>query len=276
MTTTETRVADHYTNGALLAAISSGWEKVRAVSDAAPLDQLAGVDEFHIGGRPATELVCAQMDLRPGLRVLDVGCGLGGAARYMAARYEVDVEGIDLTPEYVSVGNTLTANVGLSARVRLVEGSALELPQPDDSFDRVSMFHVGMNIEDKTRLFAQIARVLRPGGRLAVYDVMRVGDGDLAFPVAWAQDESTSFVAPVDGYRAAIGGAGLSVASEASMKDLGMEFFAKMKQRMAEGGPPPLGLHILMGQDAGIKAGNMAGNISKGAIAPVLLLARNG
>jgi ubiquinone/menaquinone biosynthesis C-methylase UbiE len=274
MTATEQRVADHYTNGALQAVIAAGWDKLRAASDAAPLDQLAGVDEFHIGGRAATEMVCARMELSPGLKVLDVGCGLGGAARFMAARHGVHVEGIDLTPEYVEVGNGLTRAVGLADSVRLTRASALSLPQGDASFNRASLFHVGMNIEDKPALFAEIGRVLKPGGLLAVYDVMRIGDGDLDFPVAWAQDRSTSFVATVADYRAAIEAAGLAVRSAEDKKDLALEFFARMRARMAESGPPPLGLHLLMGEDAGLKAANMAANIAKGALAPVLMLAQ--
>lgn len=173
MTTTETKVIQHYTNGALLGAIRDGWQLLQNVSDADPVDQLAGVDEFHIGGRIATEMVCRQLDLRPGLRVLDVGCGLGGAARFMAANYGVIVEGVDLTPEYVAVGNALTDAVGLGNKVRLIEGSALALPKGNAAFDRVTMFHVGMNIQNKALLFSEIARVLKPDGLLAAYDVMR-------------------------------------------------------------------------------------------------------
>lgn len=274
MTAIEARVAGHYTSGTLQAVIEAGWAKLRAQSDAAPVDQLAGVDEFHIGGRSATEMVCKQMELGNGLKVLDVGCGLGGAARFMAAHYGVDVEGVDLTPEFVEVGNALTQEAGLGRKVRLIRASALNLPQEDAGFDRASMFHVGMNIENKGALFAEIGRVLKPGGLLAVYDVMRVGEEALDYPVAWAKDESTSFVATVAAYQSAIEAAGLSLYTVDAKKDLGLEFFARMKARMAESGPPPLGLHILMGQDAGIKAGNMAAGIAKGGIAPVLLLAR--
>jgi MPBQ/MSBQ methyltransferase len=192
----------------------------------------------------------------------------------MASRYGVDVEGIDLTREYIEVGNALTRAVGLDGKVRLAQGSALNLPYADASFDRASQFHVGMNIEDKDGLFADVARVLKPGGLFAVYDVMRVGDDALDYPVAWAEDESTSFVAPVEDYAAALAAAGLEVQATESKKDLGLAFFAKMKARMAESGPPPLGLHIVMGKDAAIKAANMAKNIAKGAIAPVLMLAR--
>ena len=274
MTAIEVRVANHYTSGTLQAVVEAGWARVRAQSDAAPVDQLAGVDEFHIGGRLATEMVCERMELAHGLKILDVGCGLGGAARFMAARYGVDVEGVDLTPEFIDVGNALTRALGLDKKVRLVRASALDLPQDEASFDRASMFHVGMNIEDKLALFAEISRVLKPGGLLAVYDVMRTGEGAMDYPVAWAQDESTSFVAEVTAYQAAIEAAGLSVCAVEAKKGLGLEFFARMKARMAESGPPPLGLHIMMGRDAGIKANNMAAGIAKGAIAPVLILAR--
>lgn len=162
----------------------------------------------------------------------------------------------------------------LSDRVRLLRASALDLPQEDSSFDRASMFHVGMNIDNKAGLFAEIGRVLKPGGLLAVYDVMTVGEEILEYPVAWAKDESTSFVATAAAYQSATETAGLSVNAIEAKRELGLEFFARMKARMAESGPPPLGLHILMGQDAGVKAGNMAAGIAKGAIAPMLVLAR--
>jgi len=274
MTAIEARVAGHYTSGTLQAMIEAGWAKVRAQSDLAPVDQLAGVDEFHIGGRPATQMVCQRMEMKSGLKILDVGCGLGGAARFMAAHYGAEVDGVDITPEFVEVGNALTQEAGLGNKVRLLRASALNLPQEDASFDRASMFHVGMNIENKAALFAEIGRVLKPGGLLAVYDVMTVGEGSLEYPVAWAKDESTSFVATAAAYQSAIEAAGLSVNAIEAKRELGLEFFARMKARMAESGPPPLGLHILMGQDAGVKAGNMAAGIAKGAIAPVLVLAR--
>lgn len=274
MTAIEAKVAGHYTSGTLQALIEAGWEKMRAQSDAAPVDQLSGVDEFHIGGRAATEMVCQQMELKQGLKILDVGCGLGGAARFMAAHYGADVEGVDLTREFVEVGNALTKKAGLEDKVRLVRASGLNLPQADATFDRATMFHVGMNIEDKVTLFAQISRVLKPGGLLAVYDVLRVGEEALDYPVAWAKDESTSFVSTLATYQSAIEAAGLSVYATNAKKELGLEFFARMKARMAASGPPPLGLHILMGQDAGVKAANMAAGIAKGAIAPVLVLAR--
>ena len=151
-------------------------------------------------------------------------------ARFMAARHDVDVEGVDLTPEFVEVGVALTREVGLGEKVRLMRGSALDLPQDSAAFDRAIMFHVGMNIEDKTALFAEIARVLKPGGICGVYDVMTVGDAELDYPVAWAQDESTSFVADVATYRTAIEAAGLSIYAVETKKNSGWSFSRRSKR----------------------------------------------
>ncbi len=270
----ETKVANHYERGTLGAQIGAGWAKLKSESQAAPIDQLADMDEFHVGGRAATQMVCDQLDLVAGMKILDVGCGLGGAARYMATTYHVQVEGVDLTPEYVTVGQQLNQEVGLDDRVQLCVGSALELPKPDAAFDGVTMFHVGMNIEDKARLFAELARVLKPGGTMAVYDVMRGGEAALAYPVPWAFDHSTSFVARPQDYREMMERQGLVVTSEASKKDFGLAFFAKMKARMAESGPPPLGLHLVMGPDVGDKVANLVAGIQSDAVAPVVMLAR--
>jgi ubiquinone/menaquinone biosynthesis C-methylase UbiE len=273
MSEMEAMVASHYATGSLGTQIRAGWAQLKSQSQARPVDQLAGVDEFHIGGRSATEMVCDQLGLAPGMRVLDVGCGLGGAARYMATRYDVDVEGVDITAEYVAVGNALTDEVGLSDRVRLTVASALDLPSPDAAFDGITMFHVGMNIQDKARLFGELARVLKPGGQVAVYDVMQVGEAPLAYPVPWAFDQSTSFLAQPDDYRALLESQGLAVTLEAVKKDFALAFFAKMKARKAESGPPPLGLHLVMGPDAAVKVANIVAGIQAGAVAPVVMLA---
>lgn len=274
MTTTEQEVAQHYTHGSLESAILAGLEKLRDVSEAAKVDQLAGVDEFHIGGRPATAAMAEQLHLGPGLKVLDVGCGLGGTARFLANTYGCRVSGVDITPEYVAVGNSLNRQLGLDGQIALEVASALSMPQKDASFDRATMLHVGMNIADKNALFSEIARVTRPGGYLGVYDIMRTGDAPLAYPVPWAQTEATSFLAAAEDYRNAIEANGFEVLQETGKRDIALEFFAKMQARLAEAGPPPLGLHIVMGQEASQKAANMIGNIQNGSIAPVQIVAR--
>jgi ubiquinone/menaquinone biosynthesis C-methylase UbiE len=133
------------------------------------------------------------------VRLLDVGCGIGGASR-MAAMTGAEVTGIDLTPEFVETARVLTKRAGLADRATFVATPAESLPLDDGSFDAAVMVHVGMNIPDKQAVFAEVHRVLAPGGRFGVYEQMRTGDGDLPFPMPWAEDERSSFVERVEDY----------------------------------------------------------------------------
>lgn len=268
-------VARHYTHGTLLETIRSGLESLGKTPGTATIDDLAPVDEFHIGGRRASEEFLGRLPLDSSSHVLDVGCGLGGAARLAAARFGCRVTGIDLTPEYVEVGKALCEWVGLDGRIDLRQGSALDLPFEDALFDAAYMLHVGMNISDKRALFAEVARVLRPGATFGIYDVMRTGEGDLAYPVPWAEAPETSALAAPGDYRGALEAAGFAVAEERDRRDFALEFFAALAARTAAAeGPPPLGLHLLMGPTAKRKVANMVENIEAGRIAPVELIAR--
>lgn len=268
-------VARHYTHGALLETIRSGLETLGKTPGAATIDDLAPVDEFHIGGRRASEAFLGRLPLNSSSHVLDVGCGLGGAARLAADRFGCRVTGIDLTPEYVEVGKALCEWVGLSGRIDLRQGSALDLPFEDALFDAAYMLHVGMNIADKRAVFAEVARVLRPGATFGIYDVMRTGEGTLAFPVPWAEAPETSALAAPDDYRGALEAAGFAVTEARDRRDFALEFFAALAAKAAAAeGPPPLGLHLLMGPTAKRKVANMVENIEVGRIAPVELIAR--
>ena len=270
----EQAVALHYAHGSLeetiLDALTAAGKDLNRLT---PKD-LAPVDEFHVGGRPATIAFAQEFGPRPGMRLLDVGCGLGGAARYFAHEHGCRVTGIDLSEEYVNVANALAARVGLDERVSCEQGSVLALPFEPESFDGAYMFHVGMNVEDKSRLFGEVRRVLAPSGRFGIYDVMRLAPGDLSFPVPWASGPESSFVADAASYRRWLEAAGFEVLKERNRRDFALEVFAQMRARGAAAGPGPLGLHIVMGASAGQKVKNMIGDISAGLIAPTELICR--
>lgn len=270
----EQAVASHYAHGSLeetiLDALAAAGKDVNHLS---PRD-LSPVDEFHVGGRAATTAFAEQFGLRSGMRVLDIGCGLGGAARYFAHEHGCQVTGIDLTAEYVNVANALAARVRLDERVSCEVGSALALPFEPGVFDAAYMLHVGMNIEDKPRLFAEVRRILRPGGLFGIYDVMRLGGGDLSYPVPWASGPESSFVADAASYRRWLEAAGFEVLKERDRRDFALEIFAQMRARGAGAAAAPLGLHIVMGANAGQKVKNMVGDISAGLIAPTELICR--
>lgn len=268
----EQSVARHYSHGALEEQILDTLAKLGVDPEQLQPDQLAPVDEFHIGGRAATVALVDQLDLRPGLRVLDVGSGLGGTARYLAHHHGVTVTGIDLTEEYVQVARSLTRRAGLAEQVAFHQGSATALPFDDHSFDRACMLHVGMNIADKQAVFAEVRRVLTDEGTFGVYDVMRTGTTEPTYPVPWASTPATSFLAEPARYRELLSEAGLSVARERDRSEFGVTFFQRLRAMIAESGPPALGLHIVMGQDAATKVANMIDNLERGLIAPVEMI----
>jgi SAM-dependent methyltransferase len=267
-------VSNHYTHGSLLDAIRAGVEGLGKSPDTISVHDLGPVEEFHIGGRVATESFLDQLDLSSDHHVLDVGCGLGGASRFVAQRYGSRVTGIDLTHEYIETGRVLCSWLGLEHRVALDQGTATAMSYPDGTFDKAYMMHVGMNIADKQCLVSELHRVLRPGGYLGIYDVMRVGDGDLTFPVPWAASADASAVASPDEYKNALKAVGFQITAERNRRAFALDFFARLQAGAATAkGPPPLGLHILMGETAAMKVRNMIENISENRLAPVELIA---
>lgn len=268
-------VAEHYLHGNLLGAIQDAITKLGKTVDSVTIEDLAPVDEFHIGGRLATDNLLDQLNFSKQGKILDVGCGLGGASRYVANKYHNNVTGIDLTQEYIETGNALCAWVKLDKYVSLQHGSALSMPFQDEAFDGGYMMHVGMNIEDKAQLFSEIYRVLRPGSFFGVYDVMRIENGELAYPVPWATENSTSKVATPDQYKQALSGAGFEVYKENVRRDFALEFFKQLREKTeVNGGPPPLGLHTLMKDSTAVKFNNMIHNITKNYIAPVEIIVK--
>jgi SAM-dependent methyltransferase len=272
----EKTVAEHYAHGSLEAAILEALVKTgKDPKSLAPAD-LAPVDEFHIGGRQATVDLAAQLPFEPGCRLLDIGSGLGGASRYFAQERGCQVTGIDLTHDYVRAAEALARRVGLDRNISYQHGSALDLPFPPGMFDGAYMLHVGMNIAAKADLFAGVRRVLKAGAVFAVYDVMRdAGAGDLKFPVPWAATADTSFVESAQTYARLLDDAGFRVVRQRNRRDVAIEFFRQMRaQFAASGGPPALGLHILMGPTAPQKTANMIENLERALIAPTEIVAQ--
>ena len=269
-------VADHYTHGSLERAIFEALSASGKDLDRLDSADLAPVDEFHIGGRQATTDFADRLNFGPGLHLLDIGSGLGGASRYFAQERQCRVTGIDLTDEYVSVAEALSKAVGLDKMVSYRQGSALDLPFEAGAFDGAYMLHVGMNIADKAQLFAEVRRVLKPGGIFGVYDVMLgQGDGDLSFPLPWASSPLTSFVESAEFYREGLESVGFTVEKPNSRKAFALEFFNQMRARAATAGEqPPLGLHVLMGASTPQKVANMIANLERDLIAPTEIIAR--
>ena len=264
-------VVEHYRSDELeekiLAALAAQGYDV----DHMRIDQLAAVDEFHIEGRASTVRLMDQMDMRAGLRVLDIGSGLGGPARYLAETYDVTVTGIDLTREFVTVAQSLTRRTGLEGRVEFRQGTATNLPFGDASFDRICMNNVGFNVADKRRLLSEARRVLTDDGIFGIFEVLTTESGPVVYPTPWATTEGISFLVGAGEYRELLNKAGFEVTSQTDRSGGGIAFFRDMDSQIAVGGPT---LALVFGADAAIKVTNMIDNLNRGVIAPTELICR--
>src|SRR5579872_4001378 len=211
MPSTTVLVEDHYGRGGLLERIEAALRANGEAVDKFAVEALYPLDQLHSRQLTATKEHLARLQLDESKHVLDIGSGIGGPARYMAATFGCRVTGIDLTEEFVAVARELTRRCGLAELVTYERADALAMPFADQSFDAGSCLHVAMNIADKRRLLGETGRVLRRGGRL-VWSVVVLGSVRAPhYPVPWSRDASASFIVPPDELRAAFADAGLAV-----------------------------------------------------------------
>lgn len=257
-------VSDHYSRVPDLAAVI-----LAAYGDAdIGIDDLAPADEFHLGGAVATATVAADLGLTAADHLLDIGCGIGGPARRFASLTGCRVTGIDLTPSFVAAATALSARVGLTDRTTFLVGDATQLPV-DHTVTAAVLMHVGMNVEDKPALFAAVAALLPTGGRFAVYDIMRVGEGAFDLPQPFASESGQAHVETPDAYVAALEAAGFTVGEPVDRTRMALEAAAAA----GEQGPPPVSLATVMGPDFMTMFANLGAALRAGILAPVQIIA---
>jgi SAM-dependent methyltransferase len=265
----ESSISRHYGRRDLLESILEGLRAAGKDPEAPHPDDL-GMDHFHAGGREATLALAGLAGLTSGIEVLDVGGGFGGAARLLASQFGCRVTVLDVTEAFCRVGSELTRRMGLADRVAFHHADALAMPFPDARFDVVWTQHSSMNVEDKERLYREIHRVLRPGGRLALHEILAgPAGGVLHLPVPWAREPGISFLRPADAIRTLLAGLGFQ---ERHWRDVSAAALDSLRQGIAAAGagpPPPLGMHLILGGDVPAMVANAVRNLEEGRIAVV-------
>jgi len=266
-------VKEHYGVGDLATRILDGLKATGVDLDGLTTEDLAVVDEFHIGGRMATQYAISKLHLSGNEHILDIGCGIGGAARTIASQTRNRVTGIDLTPEFIEVAEMLTRLTGLDDKAAFHAANALSMPFDDETFDAALTLHVAMNIRDRDALYGEIARVMKPAALLCIYDVIKKGDAPITFPMPWAQTEYSSHLVGVEEMQTLLERAGFEVDVIEDRTPSAIDFFNRGLAAAAKG-PQPLGVHLIMGPTMREKLQNVKHNMEEGRIAPVLMTAR--
>jgi SAM-dependent methyltransferase len=260
----EQLVSEQYEVDSLQARVESALHQAGLGDGKLNWADLVPLDQFHVRGLAATRELAEALSIKEGSKLLDIGCGIGGPARFLAATCECNVTGIDLSQSFVDVAATLTRRCGLEERVTVGRADALKLPFAQASFDDAWTQHVAMNIADRTMFYAEIHRVLKPGGRLAIYDVI-AGDGrSLIFPVPWARRPEMSFLLTADEMRAVLGRTGFVDVSSTDKTEVSLNWFAELQTRPQPSSP--LGIPVVMGQEFPLMVENLRRNLQEGRV----------
>ncbi len=270
----ENAIADHWGKGDVYSLIVSALEKTSKSLDSLTVNDLAPIDHFHARGFPATVELGDRLPIKANQHILDIGCGLGGPARYLAQRFQCKVSGVDITTPFVEAANKLTHLLGMDDRVTIEHGDGHRLPYEDGVFDGAYTQHVTMNVADRAQFFAEAYRVLKPGVFFALTEQGLGLTGNPHYPLPWSEDGSGAYLVSPSETRALLEAAGFE---NIVVEDTGAKYLAAYKQAMeraAKGPLPPLGVHLLMGESTPQKIQNAARNIEEGRTHPVQVVCR--
>jgi sarcosine/dimethylglycine N-methyltransferase len=270
----EDMVEQHYASEGITSRMLAALRAVNGPDVPITPDTLAPIDHFHGRGALATEELAVLLQPKSSDHVLDIGCGIGGPARWIAAKYGCRVTGVDLTAEFCEAARELNALCGLADRVRILHGSALALPAPDNSFDRAYSQAALMNVSDKRGVFREAFRVLRPDGTLYLFLAGAGPAGEPHYPLPWASTTAISFLATADQVSDDVLAAGFQIAFVRDPSIPLIAGLAPLIKQLETEGLPPLGPHIVAGERDKERRLNFMRSLAESRLSQIEVLAR--
>ena len=267
-------IADHWGRGHVYGRIIDAMQAAGISPDTVTVEQLAPVDHFHARGFPATVELADQLPIKAGQHLVDIGCGIGGPAHYIAKRFNCRVSGVDITPAFVEAANKLTTLVGMEGTVDVQLGDGHELPYADETYDGGYTQHVTMNVADRHKFFAEAFRVLKPGSFFALTEHGLGPEGQPHCPCPWSEDGTGAYLVTPKETKRHLEDAGFE---GVEIEDTGEKYLSGYKKAMelaAKGALPAFGTHILLGETAPAKTKNAALNIEEGRTHPIQVICR--
>ena len=262
-------ISGFWEKGNPLERILDALEKAGLSLDKLTIHDIAPVDHLHARGLPATVDLSDRLPIERGQHILDIGCAVGGPARYMADRFGCRVSGIDITPGFIEAGKELNRLTRMADRVDLRVGDGATLPYEDSSFDGAYTQHVTMNVADRAAFFAEAFRVIRPGGFFALSEHGMGPNGDPVYPLPWADEPAMSFLKTRAETEVLLRDAGFE---QVGIVDTGSRYvdgYRNMLAKAKEDKPPVLGLHVIGGDDIAARAENSTRSIEEGRTFPI-------